>query len=94
MKQAYHIYFQLVTCFLAFSRGPGQKVVSFSYYVLPPAKRFNFTKKAEERQYFEGIADNLKSLPEFYPGHVMRVYHDLREDSNQMKVTLFHYAIC
>ena len=51
----------------AFARGRGQKVVGFSFYGDPRASRFHVGK-----QYFEGIRDNLKMMPEYYPGWVMR----------------------
>lgn len=45
-------------------RGPGQRVVSFSFY--------GELKSA----YFNGIAANLNSIQNFYPGWLMRLYVD------------------
>jgi len=60
------------TCSLAsYARGPGQKVVGFSFYGNP-----NSTK-GKERKYFQGIKENLELLPKHYPGWIIRVYYDL-----------------
>ena len=37
--------------------------------------------------YFEGIRDNLRLMPYYYPGWIMRLYHDLSNDEPSMKVS-------
>ncbi len=55
----------------AFQRGPGQKVVAFSFYILKnPGER-------KSRDYFKGIQDNLKLMHYYYPGWIMRIYLDI-----------------
>ena len=49
----------------ATDRGPGQKVISFSFY--------GKLKSA----YFNGIAGNLALIPLFYPDYIMRLYLDI-----------------
>ena len=36
--------------------------------------------------YFEGIVGNLQLMPIYYPGWVIRLYHDIRSDDPAMKV--------
>ena len=48
----------------ATDRGPGQKVISYSFY--------GKLKSA----YFNGIFDNLALVQLLYPGYVMRLYID------------------
>lgn len=55
----------------AFQRGTAQKVISYSYFGDP--------KTPTQRQYFQGIALNAKMMHQFYPGWVMRVYHNLTD---------------
>jgi len=55
----------------AFHRGPGQKIVGFSFY---GDINSDYSKK---KGYFEGIVGNLELLPKYYPGWVMRLYYDL-----------------
>jgi len=50
------------------SRGPGQKVVSFSLFGNP--SKFKFQKK----KYVKGVEYNLEGIQKFYPGWLMRVY--------------------
>ena len=38
--------------------------------------------------YFEGIVGNLQLMPIYYPGWVIRLYHDFRSDDPVMKVYL------
>ena len=46
----------------SFQRGPGQKIVGFSFY-----GDVN-SQLSIDRGYFEGIEENLKFLPIYYPG--------------------------
>ena len=48
----------------ASSRGPGQKVISFSLY----GKR--------KRRYLEDLKINIKDVKAFYPGYIIRLYMD------------------
>eukprot|EP00096_Caligus_rogercresseyi_P007457 TRINITY_DN25318_c0_g1_i1.p1 TRINITY_DN25318_c0_g1~~TRINITY_DN25318_c0_g1_i1.p1 ORF type:complete len:364 (-),score=14.41 TRINITY_DN25318_c0_g1_i1:7-1098(-) len=59
----------------AFKRGPGQKVIGFTFYE-PDS---NNTDKSH-RDYFEGIAENLRLMKEFYPGFIMRLYFQAHEE--------------
>ena len=36
--------------------------------------------------YFEGIVANLDLIPVYYPGWIMRLYHDIHTDDPVMKV--------
>ena len=36
--------------------------------------------------YFEGIVRNLEAMPVYYPGWVMRLYHDFDDDDRIAKV--------
>ena len=36
--------------------------------------------------YFEGIVRNLEAMPVYYPGWVMRLYHDFDDDDPIAKV--------
>ena len=43
--------------------------------------------------YFEGIVGNLQLMPIYYPGWVIRLYHDIRSDDPVMKVYFaFEYS--
>ena len=55
----------------AFRRGTHQKIVGFSFY---GDIHSDYSKK---KGYFQGIIGNLKLMPRFYPGWVMRLYYDL-----------------
>lgn len=48
----------------ATDRGPGQKVISYSFY--GPLKS----------AYFNGIKENLAGMQLLYPGFIMRLYYD------------------
>ena len=64
--------FDQTTCgYDAFNRGPHQKVISFSFYGDINSDR------SKMKGYFEGIVGNLKLIPKFYPGWIMRLYYDL-----------------
>ena len=43
--------------------------------------------------YFEGIAENLRLMPVYYPGWIMRLYHDVENEDPVMKVG-FKYIFC
>ena len=55
----------------AFQRGPGQKVVAFTFIT---AKKPN---REMNRGYFKGIQENLHLTHQYYPGWIMRVYFDI-----------------
>jgi len=66
------IDFSSTTCSQhSWARGRGQKVVGFSYY------GDSHSVQHKSKGYLQGIKDNLKALPKFYPGWVMRLYYDL-----------------
>lgn len=70
-----NVAFNATTCSHdAFSRGPGQQVVSFSFY------GDIHTDVAVKKGYFEGIRGNLDLMAKFYPNWIMRVYFDLAPD--------------
>ncbi|CAG0884072.1 unnamed protein product [Cyprideis torosa] len=54
----------------ATARGPGQKIVSFSFY----------GSKTMGQKYYEGIWRNAERMSSVYPDWVMRVYHDISPD--------------
>ena len=51
-------------------RGPGQRIVAFSYYEpdLSLASRRLETGEVEENKFLEGIGVNIARVQEFYPG--------------------------
>eukprot|EP00094_Tigriopus_californicus_P010194 TCALIF_09833-PA protein Name:"Protein of unknown function" AED:0.10 eAED:0.10 QI:0/0.33/0.25/1/0.33/0.25/4/193/306 len=55
----------------AFSRGPGQKVVSFALYGDRNSTHW------KEKGYFEGIRGNLETMEKMLPEGIMRIYFDL-----------------
>ena len=55
------------------------QTIGFTFYGNPDSKL------AKERKYFQGIIDNLKLIPELYPGWVLRLYYDLKPDHPLMK---------
>ena len=58
-----NVSFEATTCGKdAFLRGPGQKVVGFSFY-----GDIN-SNKSIEKGYFEGIVENLQLIRAYYPG--------------------------
>ena len=62
------------TCQDSLWRGHGQKVVAFSFYGNPNSSHH------KKKQYREGIEENLLDLPIYFPGWIMRLYHDLALD--------------
>ena len=68
------------TCSLsAFYRGPHQKVISFSFY-----GDIN-SENSKKKRFFKGIVGNLKLIPKFYPGWIMRLYYDLDGNNPVLK---------
>eukprot|EP00095_Tigriopus_kingsejongensis_P005425 maker-scaffold576_size132709-snap-gene-0.17 protein:Tk05425 transcript:maker-scaffold576_size132709-snap-gene-0.17-mRNA-1 annotation:"hypothetical protein DAPPUDRAFT_96285" len=61
-------------------RGPHQNVIGFSYFEHP-----NKAAKAQSRKYLQGIQDNLELIQKYYPGYVMRLYHNLSPESPVME---------
>jgi hypothetical protein len=51
------------------NRGPGQKIISYSYY---------------NGHDLAGIEKNLEAISELYPGYVMRVYHNNTRSDNDL----------
>lgn len=64
-------------------RGPGQKVVAFTFY-----EPVNYGEKLEDkkkREYFQGIEANLKLVHKFYgPEWVVRLYYEIPKESHYM----------
>jgi len=74
------------TCSLeTFDRGPGQKVIGFTFY--EPIKPENSTKEDKsKRNYFQGIIDNLQLVKDKYGSDwIVRVYYHVNKDSPVMK---------
>jgi len=68
------IYFENTTCGPnAFSRGSGQKIVSFTFY--ETNENSSLPKSDKTREYFKGIKENLMLLKLFYPNYIMRLYY-------------------
>lgn len=65
--------------FTADMRGPGQNVVSYSFY------------GDEQNQYFMGIERNIVDVQQHYPGWSVRVYHNL---SKSQQTALFCPLAC
>lgn len=64
--------FSTTTCSKhAWARGRGQKVVGFSYY------GDSASAHHKAKGYLQGIEDNLKAMPRYYPEWTMRLYYDL-----------------
>ena len=63
----------------AFYRGPHQKIISFSFY---GDVNSGYSKM---KGFFKGIVGNLKLIPRFYPGWIMRLYYDLDENNPLLK---------
>ena len=40
---------------------------------------------SKRKGYFKGIIGNLELIPKFYPGWIMRLYHDLDENDPILK---------
>ena len=55
------------------------QIVSFSFYGNPDSQQ------GKERKYFQGIKDNLKEMPIFYPDWTLRLYYDLEDQHPLMK---------
>ena len=60
-------------------RGPHQKIIGFSFYTNKD------TSLHKARKYFQGITDNLKQIPELYPGWILRLYYDMEPDHPLME---------
>lgn len=69
----------------AFARGSGQKVISFSFY--GDIK----TEYSKKKGYFDGLEGNLKLMPKYYPGWIMRVYFDL-DDADPVRAEMCNLA--
>ena len=66
------VSFNQTTCGVdAFRRGSKQKIISFAFY-----GDIN-SEKSKKKRYFQGILENLKLMPNYYPGWIMRLYYDL-----------------
>ena len=63
----------------AFQRGPGQKVIAYSYY--EATRRLGNMN----RKYFEGLEANIKLLDKAYPGWKIRLYTDVDPEGRKMK---------
>ncbi len=60
-------------------RGPGQKVVAFTFFSGP-------TFDGRNRNYFRGIASNLELIQGIYgPGWTMRLYYQVQKDSQSLQ---------
>ncbi len=56
-----------------FVRGPGQKVIAFTFY--EPVKELKGTENKNDREYLNGIKANLELMKELYgPDWTMRVW--------------------
>ena len=55
------------------------QIVAFSFYGNPNSEQ------GKARKYFQGIKDNLKEVPIFYPDWTLRLYYDLEDSHPLMK---------
>ena len=55
------------------------QIVAFSFYGNPNSEQ------GKSRKYFQGIKDNLKEVPIFYPDWTLRLYYDLEDSHPLMK---------
>lgn len=69
-------YFETTCSPRAFSRGSGQKVVSYAFYT----NTMNRANKEKRRHYLQGIRINLDLVTKYYPGYVMRLYIEVDPD--------------
>ena len=75
-----HVRYNETTCSQsAFIRGSGQKVIGFSIY-----GDMN-SNHSRAKGYFEGISENLSLISIYYPGWLMRLYHDVEKHDLVMK---------
>ena len=78
---AANITLRNTTCGLgAFSRGPHQRVVSFTFYEAADSAEVG-AKSEVSRQYFRGIRANLALVRTHYPGFVMRLYYEVSPET-------------
>ena len=63
----------------AYLRGKHQKIVSFSYFTPKDAE---FGKK---KGFYVGIKGNLQKMEQFYPGWIMRLYHNMDQNDPMLK---------
>ena len=80
----------------AHARGPGQKVMAFSYYEKDSDLAVNRLESGQaegnvDMFFFAGLEINLELLPQHYPGWVIRLYHDI-EEKDPLMDTLCSYA--
>ena len=59
----------------AYFRGPNQKVIAYSIYGNLS------TSHSQVKGYFDGIEGNLDILQTYYPGWVMRLYHEFKKNT-------------
>ena len=69
----------------AFRRGPHQKIVAFTYYGSKKSKDKHIRNLYIDT-YFQGIDTIAKTMSEFYPGWVMRLYHHIDVNDPLMKI--------
>jgi len=69
------------TCgLLSTSRGPHQKVISFSFYLGNNSNTDPYDMcelGSSNNEYFDGIKLNFESVQKLYPGYSMRLYHNV-----------------
>jgi len=62
----------------AWRRGRHQRVIAFTFFEATDAQ---MAEEKENRQYLQGVEENLLLLPLLYPGHVMRLYFQAGKQS-------------
>ena len=68
----------------SWDRGPGQKIVGFTYY--EPIKEENGTENKAHRNYLEGLIENIQLVKEKYgPEYTVRLYYHVNKTSPVMK---------
>ena len=62
---------------MSYMRGPGQKIVGFTFYEPSPEENSHGEDKSL-REYFEGIQENMNLVKKYYgPEWVVRLYYQV-----------------
>merc|ERR1712142_405965 len=74
----------------AYARGPGQKVVAFSFFEkdnksVVARKQTGDAENNVSGFFFKGFRINIDLLPKHYPGWIIRIYHDIEESDPLME---------
>ena len=75
----------------ATARGPGQRVISFSFFGKHEKKgKLSHSALSSTDNEFDGIMQNLKLVEKFYPAYSMRLYTDISDETDPTR----HSNLC